>query len=189
MLKALITIVAAVALSAAGAAAVVHGAGPSTVELDAEIASTKTEIVATDKDAALYSGGLILVQVQLRATILKNTLSMLEQKRESFLRGITLTYQEPTPRISVAADEAATISELAKARSDAEAAQREVAMYSGGLIQSMALVREATARTTEAAIEQRIALMKLGIPLPALSGDNPTIAKPPGKTTSDKNAL
>jgi len=62
-------------------------------------------------------------------------------------------------------------------------------MYSGGLIQIMALVREATAKTTEAAIEQRIALMKLEFPLPSLSGNNPPIPTSPGKTTSDKNAL
>ena len=53
----------------------------------------------------------------------------------------------------------------------------------------MALVREATAKTTEAAIEQRIAFMKLGIPLPFLSGINVPVPKSPGKTTSDKDAL
>jgi ABC-type iron transport system FetAB ATPase subunit len=184
-----VTIVAAVALSAAVAAAVIHGAGPSTAELDVEIASIKTEIAAADAQAALYSGGLILVQTQLRAAILKNTLAMIEQKRASFLRGIRLTYQEPTPRISNPADDAAVFSELEKARGDATAAQREAAMYSGGLVQTMALVREATAKTTEAAIEQRITFMKLGIPLPSLSGTNPPIPTSPGKTTSDKNAL
>ncbi len=189
MKKTFVTIVAAVALSASVAAAVVHGAGPSTAELDVEIASIKTEIAAADAQAALYSGGLILAQTQLRVTILKNTLAMLEQKRASFLRGITLNYQEPTPRISAPFDDAAAISELDKARGDAKAAQREAAMYSGGLIQTMALVREATAKTTEAAIEQRIAFMKLGIPLPFLSGTNLPVPKSPGKTTSDKNAL
>jgi hypothetical protein len=189
MIKALSTIVAAVALSAVVTVAVIHGAGPSTAELDVEIASTKTEIAAADAQAALYSGGLILVQVQLRATILKNTLAMLEQKRASFLRGIRLDYQEPTARIASPAEDAAAFSELEKARGDAKAAQGEAAMYSGGLIQTMALVREATAKTTEAAIEQRIALMKLGIPLPSLSGNDPPIPTSPGKTTSDKNAL
>ncbi len=189
MIKALSTIVAAVALSAAVAAAVIRGAGPSTAELDVEIASTKTEIAAADAQAALYSDGFILAQVQLRAVILKNTLVMMEQKRASFLRGITLNYQEPMARIASPADDAAALSELEKARGDAKAAQREAGMYSGGLIQIMALVREATAKTTEAAIEQRIALMKLGIPLPSLSGNNPPIPTSPGKTTSDKNAL
>jgi len=189
MRKTFMTMVAAVALSASVAAAVVHGAGPSTAELDADIASTKAEIAAAEAQAALYSGGLILIQMQLRAAILKNTLAMIEQKRESFFRGITLNYQEPTPRISAANDEAAAVSELEKARSDATAAQREATIYSGGLLQSMALVREATARTTEAAVEQRIAFMKLGIPLPYLSGTNPPVSKSPGKATSDKNAL
>lgn len=189
MIKTSATIIAAVVLSASVAAAVVHGAGPSTAELDAEIASTKTEIAAADAEAASYSGGLIFVQTQLRVAILKNTLAMLEQKRASFLRGITLNYQEPTPRISAPADDTAALAELDKARGDAKAAQREAAMYSGGLIQTMALVREATAKTTEAAIEQQIVFMKLGIPLPSLSGTNPPVPKSPGKTTSDKNAL
>jgi hypothetical protein len=108
-----------------------------------------------------------LVQTRLRATILKNTLAMLKQKRESFLRGITLNYQEPMPRITAPSDDAAAFSELAKARGDAKAAHQEAAMYSGGLIQTMALVREVTAKTTEAAIEQRIALAKLGYHCPA----------------------
>lgn len=189
MMKVFATIVAAITLSAAGAAAVVHTAGPSTAELDAQIGFTKTKIAAADAEASLYAGGLILVQIQLRAALLKNTLAMLEQKREAFFRGITLNYEEPTPRISACADDAAVFSELEKAREDVKAAQREAAMYSGGLIQAMALVREATAKTTEAAIEQRIEFMKLGIPLPALFGTHPPVPKAPGSTTSDKNAL
>jgi hypothetical protein len=120
---------------------------------------------------------------------LKNTLAMLKQKRDSFLRGITLNYQEPMPRITAPSDDAAAFAELAKARGDAKSAHQEAAMYSGGLIQTMALVREVTAKTTEAAIEQRIALAKLGIPLPSLSGTNAPVPKSPGKTTSDRDAL
>ena len=134
MTKTFVIIVAAVALSASVALAVLHGTGPSTAELDVQIALIKTEIAAADAESALYSGGLILAQTQLRVAILKNTLAMLEQKRASFLRGITLNYQEPTPRISAPSDDAAALSELDKAREDAKAAQREAAMYSGGLI-------------------------------------------------------
>jgi ABC-type iron transport system FetAB ATPase subunit len=149
MKKTFVTIAAAAALSASVAAAILHGAGPSRAELDVEIASIKTKIAAADAQTALYSGGLILAQAQLGVAILKNTLAMLEQKRASFLRGITLNYQEPTPRISAPFDDAAALSELDKARADANAAQREAAMYSGGFIQTMALVREATAKTTK----------------------------------------
>lgn len=189
IMKTFLAIVAAVALSAAVASAIVYGKGPSTAELDAAITSTKVEIAAADSEAARYSGGLILVQTQLRAAILANTLVMLEQKRQSFLRGITLHYQDPIPRVSAAADDAAIASELAKAGADAKAAQQEAARYSGGLIQTMALVREATAKATQAAIEQRLALMKLGIPLASVSGTNPAAPKAPGKATSDRDAL
>ncbi len=188
MIKTFAAIVAAVALSASVAAAVVYGAGPNTAELDVEIGSIKTEIAIADAQVARYSGGLILVQTQLRSAILKKPVAMLEQKRAAFLRGITLHYQEPMPRTSVPADEGAALSALDKARGDAKAAAREAAMYSGGLIQTMALLREATAKTTEAAIEQQIVLMKLGIPLPSLAA-TPPVSKSPGKTTSDKDAL
>jgi hypothetical protein len=189
MVKTFLAIVAAAMLSAIVAAIVIHKAGPSTADLDADIASTTAKLANAEAEAARYSGGLLLMQAQLRETILKNTLAMLEQKRESFLRGISLAYQEPTPRTSSPTDEATAMSELAKARADAKAAQQEAAMYSVGLMQAMALVREATAKTTEAAIEQRVVLMKLGIPLPALSDSNSPAPRSPGKTTSDKDAL
>jgi len=108
MTKIILTIVAAVALSAAVATAVIHGAGPSTVELDSEIAATEKEIASADAEAARYSDGLISVQTRLRAAILKNTAAMLKQKRESFLRGITLNYQDPLPRITALSDRTST---------------------------------------------------------------------------------
>ena len=134
MTKIILTIVAAVALSAAVATAVIHGAGPSTVELDSEIAAIEKEIASADAEAARYSDGLISVQTRLRAAILKNTAAMLKQKRELFLRGITLNYQDPLPRITALSDDVAASSELEKARADAKAAHEEAAMYSGGLI-------------------------------------------------------
>jgi hypothetical protein len=42
--------------------AVIHGAGPSTVELDSEIAAIEKEIASADAEAARYSDGLISVQ-------------------------------------------------------------------------------------------------------------------------------
>lgn len=189
IMKTLLTIVAAVTLSAAVSLAVVRGAGPSTDELDAVIASTKTEISTTEAEAVQYASGLILAEAQIRIAVLKSTLAMLEQKRQSFLRGINLVYQEPTPRLAAPADDAAAVAELAKARADVTAAQMEAASYSGGLIRMMALVREATAKATEATIEQRIAFMKLGIPLAALPSAGSPVPKTPGNVTTDKDAL
>ena len=53
----------------------------------------------------------------------------------------------------------------------------------------MALLREATAKVTEVSIEQRIALAKAGIPMPALPLGPATAAPAPGKTATDKDAL
>jgi hypothetical protein len=131
MIKALLTIFVAVVLSVVAAAVVIHGTGPSTAELDADIASTKSEITAADGEAARYSGGLILARTQLRSAVLRNTLAMLEQKRESFLRGITLIYREPTQRTFAPDGSAIAYAELAKARDDAKAAHQEVTQYAG----------------------------------------------------------
>jgi hypothetical protein len=189
MKKLLLVIVAAVALSAGVSVVIIHQAGPSTAELDAEISATKTEIAGAEMEAAQYSGGIILLQTQLRVVTLKNTLAMLEQKCASFLRGITLVYRDPTPRIASPADDATVSSELERARANAEAAREEAEMYSGGLFKTMALMREATAKVTEAAIEQRVAFIKLGLPLAATSDNPPSSVSSPGKATSDKDAL
>jgi uncharacterized small protein (DUF1192 family) len=188
-MKMLLVVTAAIMLSVVAAAGVVHNGGPSTSELDADIATVKAEIATTNAAASRYSGGLLLVQIQLRSEILKNTETMLEQKRVSFLRGISLSYQDAAPRIAKPADDAAAGVELAKARAEAEAAQQEAARYSGGLIQVIALVRAETARTTAAAIEQRMALAKNGIPLAAVGSTALAAQMPPGTTVPDKGAL
>lgn len=186
---ALVSTVAAIALSAGVSVAIIHGAGPSTADLDADIAATRAEIVAADAEAAQYSGGAILLQIQLRVATLKNTAAMLEQKRGSFLRGITVIYRDPTPRISSLNEDVTTLSDLEQARANAKAAREEAEMYSGGLVKIMALMREATAKATEAAIEQRVAFMKLGLPLASIPSNSPPAPALPGKTTSDKDAL
>lgn len=188
-MKSILAIVAAIVSSAAVTVAIIHKAGPSTSELDAAIAATKIEIAEAKVDSANFTGGLLLLQGQLRYAILNNTLAMLLQKREALLRGITLVYREPTPRVANSADKETTKSELAKARTDAEAAHREASMYSGGLLRTVALLREATAKATEAVVEQRIALERLGIPLASLPGGVLPVAKSPGDPTSDKDAL
>jgi hypothetical protein len=53
----------------------------------------------------------------------------------------------------------------------------------------MALVRQATGMTTVAAIEQQIAFMKLGISLATPTPIGGMEPAPPGKPSSDKDAL
>ena len=192
-MRSFLCIFLAVILSAAVSFAIVSGSGPTTTDLDASIVSIKADISSAQAEAALYSGGLLLAQIQLRKAVSESALSMLEQKRTSILRGISLTYLDPIPRIAVPYDGDAAAAELAKARADVADAEQEASRYSGGLIQTMALLRGATAKMTLVAIDQRIAFAKLGIPLPSLplAAGSPAQSpvQPPGKATSDKDAL
>jgi hypothetical protein len=146
------------------------------------------QIADAQAEAAKYKGGLLLTEIQLRQAILQNTLAMLEQRRLSWFHSITMVYQDPLPRILV--EDPGVADELKAATTDADDAQKEAARYSGGLVQSMALVREATARVTVAAVQQRIELARSGISLPGMpTGGKPPPSAAPGKKSSDKDAL
>lgn len=170
-----------------GVARALWAAGPSTADLDSDIRSTRAEIVDAEADASKYSGGAILAEIRLREMVLKNTLAMLEQKQTAFMRGINITYRDQTPRLPCLTDDSSAQADLKQVTAEADAAHEEAAQYSGGLVKVMALIREATARATVAADEQRIAFMKLGVALPSLAADKP----PPsaGRPSSDKDAL
>lgn len=183
MLKALLTsaLITTLAVMASPAA------GNS--ELEAEISAVRAEIQSANSAAAQFSGGVLLAETQLRIAILSNTLAMLEQKRLAVENNIALTYQDTIPRSSSSID-GAEQTELAKAKADAEAAHEEAAHYTGGMLQAMALIREATAHVTIAAIEQREALAKIGIPAPAppqTAARSTAVA--PGRVTTDSDAL
>lgn len=188
MMRALIVVVIAITLSAGAAGVLVSRAGPSTADLDSDIVLVTAQITEAKTEAARYAGGVLALEIELRSSILKSTRAMLEQKRTSVLRGISLAYHDPAPR-TVSPDNADIGAELAKAKADAAEARMEAAQYSGGMIQMMALMREATAKVTQVSIEQRIALARIGMPMPTLSAPNAVAAPTPGKTSSDKDAL
>ena len=120
-MKALFTVVVAIALSAAASFAVVSRTGPNTADLDRDIAFQTAQLAEAKAEAARYTGGVIAVEIGLRVAILGNTVAMLQQKRASYLRGISLAYTDPTPRISSAEDGSGA--ELAKARAEAASAR------------------------------------------------------------------
>jgi hypothetical protein len=53
----------------------------------------------------------------------------------------------------------------------------------------MAFMREATAKLTQASIEQRLELARAGIPLPVPNDPAKTMPPSPGKSAADKDAL
>jgi len=74
-------------------------------ELDQSIASLGQEIQLLDKEAARYSGGLLKLLILERKGILALTKSMLEQKRESLLRFVSLQYTVNGQKVSPASQE------------------------------------------------------------------------------------
>ena len=104
-MKRLWIVIALLAVALIGVVGVLHAAGPSDSDLDADIAVTKAEIADAQRDAAGYSGGAILIQIRLREAVLRNTLAMLQQKRSSFLRGIVVTYVDTTARLPCVIDD------------------------------------------------------------------------------------
>ena len=193
MKKLFIGVFSAIVAALGCAALLIHWTGPSTASIDSDLKSVRTEILETQADAAKYGGGLILVEIQLRLATLQNTEAMLDQKRLSFLRGIELRYTDGIPRAEISSDVQNQLdAEISKANADATAADAEASRYSGGLIQTMALVRAATSRMTAAAASQQKVLSRYGIQIPALApgGSQSVVAPPsPGKKTSDKDAL
>jgi hypothetical protein len=186
-MRAILIVLACVALSAAAAAAVIRTGGPDTVQLDSDISALRAQIAEANTEASKYSSGVILVETQIRIAILKNTVAMLEQKKVSFLRGLTIIYHDSIIRASV--QDPDIESGLNSAKNEAREARLEAAQYTGGLIQAMAFMREATAKLTQASIEQRLELARAGIPLPVPNDPAKTMPPSPGKSAADKDAL
>lgn len=191
MIKVLVSIAAAAAASAVAAGLAVREAGPSTGELDADIAAVRASIAAAQTDVSRFAGGLIHSQAEMRLVTLQATEAMLEQKRASLLRGIRMEFRDgaamPQP-----SDEALSgiRREIERAEGDARAAAAEAARYSGGLVQGMALVREQTARATAAMLRQQEAALRLGLPIRTTTGGPAAPAQQaPGRSVPDRDAL
>ena len=169
--------------------------GPSTEELEADLANVRRQIVEADKEVSKYEGGLILVQIRLRIETLKNTEAMLEQKRLSIVRAIRLDYTiDGKPQPTVSAEELSPLEDDIKTL-EAEINQQtaEAAIYSGGLIKFMKLSAIETSRVTLATLKMRYLTAKHGIPIFGFersgAGDPPRSEEKPGRVVEDKEAL
>jgi len=120
---------------------------------------------------------------------------MLERKRASLLRGIQLVHEDGRGLQPVNQGQFADIDgQIAKAEREANASEAEAARYTGGLVQSMALVSAATARSSLALLEQQRIVLRYDIGIPDSvdrSGAAETAPKPArvGKSASDADAL
>jgi hypothetical protein len=175
---------------AAAAVAASNVRGPTTEVLRQDLIEVEAEIKEAQTAVAQYgSGSLIAAEIQLRVAILQTTKSMLEQKERSWLRGIDLSYVVDGRKLS---PDPALISrlqkDLATAEAEAAAAREKASLYSGGLVQAMALAEEQTHLVTRAAIRQNIALAGIGLTFPAAAAAESQPA-PIGQTVDEEGAL
>ncbi|MFL5284772.1 MAG: hypothetical protein ACJ8AW_28305, partial [Rhodopila sp.] len=151
------------------------------------------QIVEASAEAARYQSGLISAYANMRVAVLKSTEAMLQQKRLSVLRGITLVFRDDVPpAVAVTGDSDRIEQDLSKAQGELREAQFEADRYAGGLIKSLAEVRVTMTRMTITALEQQKLLRRYGIPMPSLAppaGRSDSAPRVPGQTVPDKDAL
>ena len=155
-----------------------HGCGniPSTEEINNDLETINAEIEKAQNTSNKYEGGLIKVLTDLRMELLKNTKSMLEQKKKGLNRFVKINYtidgkvykrpgdfQNEISRID---DEITSINKQilnAQIKSD----------NSGGLIQAMIEVEIATLKNSLTLLEQKKLSLKYEFPIyitPLVSG-------------------
>jgi hypothetical protein len=157
--------------------------------LKADIALVDAQIKSAEAEDAKYSGGLIKALIGTRLEILRQTKAMLDQRSKASIFGIALKYTvdgkpftlPPTAKSELAGVDA----EMAALKIKIAGQEEEVARYSGGLLQAMAMSTLATMRQTEAMLEQKRLAIQYELPqfirnqsAPATSGQSAGSAAP-----------
>ncbi|MGO9741643.1 MAG: hypothetical protein ACLPN5_09065 [Roseiarcus sp.] len=196
MLRKLAPVVAALLILAAGAIALLYYAhtGPSTEALDADLKAVQAEIKLASEEGAAYNGGLIKFMIEARKQILQTSAAMLELKRTSMLRRIDLKYHVDGKALVTTDDAGLKVveQEIERTKSKLQVDQTEVDRYSGGLLQTMAMVTAATDQASLSQLYLAYYARKYGLALPDgnVSGASEGPARgPPGKVVKDKDAL
>ena len=182
------------AIAVLGVIGALSGAGPSVVTLDQDLVAVRNEISACEQEAARYSGGLILVQVQSRLATLRNTEAMLDQKRLSILRGIDLrVVVDGVPLAPATPEQLDRIErDIAGVNDQIARSEAEASRYEGGLLKVTSELAAATHKMTLATLQYRYFQMKYG--LAAARSESGIAAEPPpkpqlGNVVPDKDAL
>lgn len=164
----------------------------STFEIDRDRTAIAAEIGVVRAEGDQYTGGLIKSLLDARLAILQNTQAMLDQKRTSFIKRIALNYTIDGHIVKPASDSELNeiLEELAQAEKMVAESRLDAARYSGGLLQSLKLMKVATDEMSTAQLRLKFYSAKHGIPLPILA--SPTAVapdKPVGKIVKDREAL
>jgi len=196
MLKKLGSTIAALLILAFGGVALLYYAHtePSTESLDADLRAIQANIKSASDESAGYGGGLIKIMIETRKQILVTTEAMLESKRTSIFRRIDLKYQVNGIAINTTDEVGLKVIEndIERAKLKPQGDQAESDRYSGGLLQSMALMVAATDRTALSQLYLAYYAKKYALVIPQTSvpstGEGP-LPGPPGKVVKDKDAL
>jgi hypothetical protein len=153
-----------------------------------------SQLKEAQTEAAKYSGGAIKALLDLRIEILRNTLAMLDQKRSSYVRLITLRFTVDGRPISAASDAQLREieEEIKQVESKVAEAKREVSRYTGGLLQSLSLMKVATEEVSASTLRWKFYSVKHGIPLQIPSFKTEAASEPtknPGTIVKDRDAL
>jgi hypothetical protein len=174
-------------------AAVLQDPQVSTIEIDRDRTALAAEIATTQTESEKYTSGLLKSMIEVRLAITRNTLAMLDQKRESFIRRIGLSYRVDGQPVHEASEQELDIiiGDLSQAEKRADASKLEAARYAGGLVQAMALVKAETDEMSVSQLRLKFYSAKHGIPipLPNLPENSKTPELPPGKVVKDREAL
>ena len=187
----LVVMTSAVVLLAATLGLVLQEPAVSTFEIDRDLTAVKADIAAAEEESSKYSGGVIKTLLDLRAAMLRNTVTMLDQKRTSLVRRISLNYTIDRRAIREASDRELEdiIEEIEQAERKVAAAKNEAAQYAGGLLQSMALLKAGTEEVNVSQLRLKFFSAKYGLVLPLPPSDTKTLTRPPGQIVKDREAL
>ena len=133
-----------------------------------DVTRIETEISEALREDARYSGGLVKTLIGARLEILRQTLTMLQQRSLASDHGIQLEYSvdgTPFTLPEGASDELENVrKELTDLDSEIRTQQQQVARYSGGVAQAMALATLETMRQTRSMLDQRRLALEYGLP-------------------------
>lgn len=166
-------------------------ADPDTAQLDQDLASIRASIARAEGESDKYEAGVLKSLIEMDREVLFITRDMLEAKKLSVLRRVSLNYTIPAPASTNDTSTMQAIErELSETNDKIVKADSEAARYTGGLVQTMALLTAATERFSYSMLRMKLltARYSLGLPIPNIPATK-TPASPPGKVVKDKDAL
>jgi len=166
---------------------------PTTSELDSDLVQIRDEIKQASIESDKYAPSAMKTLIEARKQTLLNTEAMLSQKRDSILRRIDLYFMINGTQLDPASNNEldGIKQEIDKAKSKLTQSVKEANQYTGGLVQSMALMTAATDEVTLSQLQLKFYSAKYGLPFFFPHGDATTTqpSPAPGNVVKDRDAL